>query len=301
MPLNLTYRPKSLDEFYGNVNLKESIASIFEREDKPRAWLFTGPRGCGKSSMSRIIADNYGCNKEDYQEYDLSNTGGIEEAREIKRTVNYKPLAGKYKFYCLEEIHRSSPNFQDGLLRTVEEGPEHAIFILCTTDAQKLIPALKSRCFQYEVKPLQTPIMMGLLRDILKKENVENFPKEALDLIVEFSKGIPREAIILLDEVIDIPTDEGVIAFLKEKKASEEATESLAKLLLQKADWKEVSKALKAMKEQDSEKTRNAVLGYCGKVLLDSGNKRAGMIMDIFALPMYSFNLLVLASYKVVL
>jgi len=302
MPLHTEYRPSSLDEILGNEHIKESLKNILESEDKPRTYLLYGPSGTGKTSLSRIIAKELGCNMEmDFQELNIAEARGIDSARAIMEDMRYFPRGGPIKVYVLDEVQSSIAGFQEALLKPLEDTPSHVVFILATTDPQKLKATIRNRCSQFELMPLPTVLIRKLLNNVLEKEGVETFPKEAINIISELSNGCPRDALQLLNQVIDIPTDEGVIAFLKEKKASEEATESLAKLLLQKADWKEVSKALKAMKEQDSEKTRNAVLGYCSKVLLDSGNKRAGMIMDIFASPMYSFNLLVLASYKVVL
>ena len=240
------------------------------------------------STLARVVAKTYGCDERDYQEYDLGNTGGIEEARSIKRTVNYLPLYGPVKFYCLEEIQRSSPAFQEGMLRVTEEGPPHVVFVLCTTDPQKLLPALKSRCFQYEVKPLSSPAMKGLLDNVLIREKVVDFPTKAIDLIVSIARGIPREALILLDSVVDMATDSDIIAALQEIKMTEEVTESLVKLLLKKAPWEEVSRAIKAMKDQDVEKMRMGILGYCNTILLNKGGKQAAILIDLFKEPMWN-------------
>jgi len=302
MPLHLSARPTSLDELLGNEHIKESLKNILESEDKPRTYLLHGPSGTGKTSLSRIIAKELGCNMEmDFQELNIAEARGIDSARAIMEDMKYFPRGGSIKVYVLDEVQSSIAGFQEALLKPLEDTPSHVVFILATTDPQKLKATIRNRCSQFELMPLPTVLIRKLLNNVLEKEGVETFPKEAINIISELSNGCPRDALQLLNQVIDIPTDEDVIAFLKEKRASEEATESLAKLLLQKADWKEVSKALKAMKEQDSEKTRNGIMAYCSKVLLDSGNKRVGMIMDIFSVPMYSFNLLVLASYKAIL
>jgi DNA polymerase III gamma/tau subunit len=300
MPLHIDYRPKTLDEFVGNESLKESLETILQRSDKPHAFLFQGPSGCGKTTLARIVAKKLGCDDNDYQELNISDARGIESARQIITEMNYKPMYGPVKVYCLDECQQSTDAFQQSLLKAFEDTPEHVFFILCTTDPDKLKKTIQNRCTKFTVKKLPGPKMATLIQYVLESENV-NFPTEAIDKIVELSEGSPRQALVLLDKVIDIPDDAGVLRALDEMIKEQATIPDLCKALLTKQKWPEIAKIIKSIDSNSEwEKLRRGVMAYASEVLLNSGNPMAAEILNAFSIPWYDMGRegLVLAAYK---
>jgi DNA polymerase III gamma/tau subunit len=303
MPLHLEYRPDKLDSLLGNEHLKQSLKSVLESKDRPRVFLLHGKTGCGKTTLGRIIADTIGCAPTEIKELDIGDARGIDNAREIKRDAAFLPMDGGLKVYILDEVQNSLAGFQEALLKTLEDTPEHVVFILCTTDPHKLKPTIRNRCSSYEVMPLPGTLIKKLLKNVLQSEKVDDFPIEALDYIVQYSQGVPREALTILNQVIDLPTNEEIIAFLKSYRITEEQIESLVKLMIANAPWIELIKALKEIKDQDVEKIRRGVLGYCSAVLMSKPSKRCAMIMDCFSSNMFDSGMpgLVLATFQTTL
>ena len=155
MPLHIDYRPADFDEILGNEETIKSIKSILARdEDRPHAWMFVGPSGCGKTTLARIVSAALGCppkiNKAanlDFQEINTSDMRGIDTAREILKTMNFAPVntASKCRVYILDECHQATKDFQNSLLKALEDTPDHVYFLLCTTDPSKLLKTIKNR------------------------------------------------------------------------------------------------------------------------------------------------------------
>jgi len=287
VPLSIDKRPKTLDEVIGNEGIKESLKSVFTRDDKPHAVLFTGPSGCGKTTLARIIANMIGCSLDDVQEYNSSNTRGIDSIREIAQNAQYAPMSGKVKVYLLDEVHRMTKDAQNALLKLLEDGPKHVYFLLCTTDPEMLINAIKTRCMRFEVKALAGPQMEKLIIQTLKEEGVfEETDKAVIKQIVKNADGCPRQALIQLDQVIDITDTEAAINAVNAAVATETASIEVCRLLLETRTnrWADMKFLLKGLTE-DSEKMRYAILGYMDAVLMSDNCKdpdRVTAIIDCF-------------------
>ncbi len=279
------YRPQELDEFYGNKSTVKALAAILEREkDIPHVFLFQGPSGCGKTTLARIVADKLGCDKSDFQELNSSNNRGIETSREIIISMNYRSLTGGNKVYLLDESHAMTVPAQNALLKAFEDTPDHVYFLLCTTDPNKLIPALRNRCSIFQVNLLPQNRMVKLLKDIAEAEEVK-IADNVIKKLAESSNGSPRQALVLLDQIKDMDQDEMENA-ITEIETREKQIIELCRALLDKK-WPIISKILKEL-DEEPEKVRWAVLGYMNAVLLNNGKPKAATVIECFSEPFYN-------------
>ena len=250
MPLHIDYRPKTLEEVVGNDSVKDSLRSLFKRkEDIPHSFMFLGPSGCGKTTFARIIADKLECADSDFFEYNAANVRGIDTIREIDMNCRYAPLEGKIKVYLLDECAKLTGDAQNALLKLLEDTPKHVFFVLCTTDPDKVIKTIHTRCTTYQVKPL-SPIQMDLLlRWVLKSEELEDtYPKEIIKEIVKASDGCPRQALVLLDSVIDITDEKKALEAISSYSLGTFPTIDLCRAIMDKAStqkWNRIKEMIR--------------------------------------------------------
>lgn len=299
MPLHLDYRPKTFDEFIGNKPTAEALKTLLNREKKeiPHSLLFTGPSGCGKTTLARIVAGELNCSDFDLKELNIADFRGIDTVRDIRKQVTLRPLGGDTRVWILDECHKLSNDAQNALLKLLEDTPSHVYFLLCTTDPQKLLKTILSRCTEFKVSALSDNRLFRYLGQICAKEG-KKVSREVLERISELSEGHPRASLVALDKVIDLPEKKMLrsvdTAIFEQNKAIE-----LCQALIDKKGWKTVSVILKGLKEEDPERVRRAVLGYCSSVLLNKDSPGAFVIMEQFIIPLYDSGYpgLVMASY----
>jgi DNA polymerase-3 subunit gamma/tau len=283
MPLQIEHRPSELSEVFGNKASKESLESIFQRKkDFPHAFLFHGPTGCGKTTMARIIANLLDCDSP--EEYNMSNLRGIDSVRAINEECMYMPLVGTNRVYIIDEVHRQTKDAQNAFLKLLEDPPTHVYFILCTTEPQQLLDTVRGRCHQYQMKPLMSADMMALLNYILKKEKIDDYPESILKEITVLSEGLPRNALVLLDAVIDMADEESAIAALSTVSTSSAETKELCQAIMSGQSWVTTREILKKiLTETEPERIKQAILGYLANVLLGSKkNDRVAILIDHF-------------------
>ena len=284
MPLHIDHRPSKLSEVFGNQAIKDSLESIFARKsDYPHAFLFHGPTGCGKTTLARIVSTLFHCSKP--EEYNMSNLRGIDSVRTINEDCQYMPLIGDTRVYIIDEVHRQTKDAQNAFLKLLEDPPDHVYFVLCTTDPDLLIAPLRGRCHSYQVKPLKTLEMMGLLKSILKKEKIEDYPDSILKEITFLSEGLPRNALVMLDSVIDMEDEDSAKAALSAVSTSDSVTKDLCQAVVNGTDWTTTKEILKnLLTETEPEKIRQSILGYLANTLLGSKtNDRVSNLIDIFS------------------
>ncbi len=299
--LYLKYRPKKLDEMVGNEDVVEVLKSQLSGENPmPRSILLHGPTGCGKTTLGRIVANELGAKGSDLKEVDSADFRGIETIRDIRKQSAYKPLESSCRVWILDEVHMSTKDAQSALLKALEDTPSHIYYILCTTDPQKLLPTIRGRCSQFQVKPLTERQMKILLRRVVKAEN-ENISKEVYDQIAQDSMGHPRNALQVLSQVLAVE-EEKRLKVAKKTAETQSKTIELCRALVEGAPWKKVSNILVGLKGEEPEGIRRAVLGYCQAVLLGSDSRNDGVagLMEEFAEPLFNsgFPGLVLACYS---
>ena len=200
------YRSKSLDEIVGQEHITDTLRRAIKSGRISHAYLFTGPRGVGKTSIARILAHelngveyNGEDNHLDIIEIDAASNGGVEEIRDLRDKVHIAPSGGKYKVYIIDEVHMMTTSAFNALLKTLEEPPAHAVFILATTEAHKLPATIVSRTQRFTFKPIARDKVTAHLRHIAKEEKID-VNDDALALIAEHGEGSFRDSISMLDQ-----------------------------------------------------------------------------------------------------
>ncbi len=230
------YRPKTFELVFGQDTIVRTLKNVIKNEKLSHAYLFTGPRGTGKTSSAKLFAKAINClnNKDgdacnecencksfnensnpDIIEIDAASNNGVDEIREIKNKVNLVPSMSKYKVYIIDEVHMLSIGAFNALLKTLEEPPEYIIFILATTEPQKLPATIISRCQRFDFKSISHDKMKECLQNIINKENI-SIEDEALEGIISNSKGGMRDAIGLLDQSSAFSDDKVTIKDIEE-------------------------------------------------------------------------------------
>lgn len=300
MSLYLDYRPTSLEEVYGNEALRSAINGLFKANKVPHSILLQGPTGCGKTTIARIIATMLECDMEkDLVELDSAQFRGIDTVRDIRRNSQFMPIGGGVKVFIVDEVHKMTGDAQNAFLKILEDTPSHVYFILCTTDPQKLISAVRGRCSIYQVEKLNQDEMYVLLKNTAAQEG-KKIDEEICNLIYNESNGHVRNALQLLEQVLAVPKSQRLeIA----KKVTLEQNEGidLARALIKRTGWNNIKSILAGLKEKEPESVRRIVVGYATTVLLGGENDVAALILEAFGNPFYDtgFPQLVMACYIV--
>jgi DNA polymerase-3 subunit gamma/tau len=300
MSLYRKFRPQTFDEVLGNEATIESLKKLLEKEDRPHTYLFSGPSGCGKTTLARIMAKEWGAGEFDVREINSSNNRGIDTAREIEDSIQYASIGGRPIVYIIDECHKTTNDWQNAMLKPLEDTPDHIYFILCTTEPKKLIKAIHTRCTPVKVESVPEEKMYRYLRK-LGKHNEWEVDKSYLELISQYCDGSPRQALVTLEQIMDMDDPENIRTLIKSGDAEEAEVKELCTALMNRDNWKKVSKILKSLKTTtDPEKVRYAVLGYISAVILNNGKPELSIILSEFSEPFYSsgFPGLVLACYN---
>ena len=288
MSLYLKHRPVSFEQIKGNSDVITPLNGFLnDLNTCPHVFLFHGFPGCGKTTIGRILADKLGCIGSDFKEINSANFRGIDTVRDIINNSQYKPLEGSARGWLIDEVQKMTGDAQNAFLKILEDTPAHVYFILCTTEPQKLIEAIKSRCQVFQVKPLDEKQMFSLLRYVIKRENAIMPDQKVIDQIIQDSLGRPREALNTLEKVLAVSAD--IQLTVAEKSAGEQLQAiELCKALIKKAGWKEVSLIIQGLQDQEPETIRRIILGYCQAVLLKQSNDQAAIIIETLWEPLYN-------------
>ena len=221
------YRPKNFNHlYYGQDPLAKTISHAIRNNSLAQGYLFTGIRGIGKTSSARIMAKTANCTKPeldeehgyikaceqcencssfnqaahpDIIEIDAASHTGVDDVRELINSAEYKPMLARYKFYIIDEVHMLSKSAFNALLKLLEEPPSHAIFILATTEVNKIPLTVISRCQRFDLKRMSVQTLLSLTQEICQKENIK-YQDEALELLCSKADGSARDALSLLDQ-----------------------------------------------------------------------------------------------------
>ena len=205
---SLKYRPSTFEDVVGQQHVTRTLINSIKENKIPSALLFCGPRGVGKTSSARIFAreiNNY--SKEDELsfnifELDAASNNKADDIRDLIEKVRIPPQKGKYKVYIIDEVHMLSKHAENAFLKTLEEPPPYVVFILATTEKNKILPTIISRCQIYDFNRIKEAEIVEYLNQICKKENIE-FELPALNLIAKKSDGSMRDSLTILDRVVN--------------------------------------------------------------------------------------------------
>ena len=217
--LSLKWRPLTFDQIVGQGHVTQTLNNAISMDRLAQAFLFSGPRGVGKTTTARVLAStiNNIDNHEtclDIIELDGASNRGIDEIREIRESVKFPPSTVKYKVYIIDEAHMLTEQAFNALLKTLEEPPSYIIFILATTDPQKMPQTILSRTQRYDFIRISSDIIIDRLQYILKEENI-NYENNAIELIAQKSDGSMRDALSMLDQIIAFSDSEITIDNLR--------------------------------------------------------------------------------------
>ncbi len=196
------YRPKNFDEIYGQDQIVSILRNQLENGNLSHAYLFCGPRGTGKTSTAKVFASAInGGTDIDTVELDAASNNSVDNVRDIRDNLAFAPTSGKYKIYIIDEVHMLSAAAFNALLKTLEEPPSHVIFILATTEPQKIPQTVLSRCQRFDFRKIEKDVLVQRLSDVLAQEG-KDIESEALEFIALKSEGGLRDALTILDKAL---------------------------------------------------------------------------------------------------
>lgn len=203
------YRPLRFEDVIGQDHIVKAISGALEANKVAHAYLLCGPRGTGKTTIARIIAHELGTSVNDIYEMDAASNRGIDDVREIRENVRTLPFDSKYKVYILDEVHMFTKDAWNALLKTIEEPPSHVIFILATTELEKIPETIVSRCQSFIFKKPNDAILSKVVTNVAKKEGYE-LEDGGSELIALIADGAFRDALGILQKVISFSKDKKI-------------------------------------------------------------------------------------------
>jgi DNA polymerase III subunit gamma/tau len=220
------YRPQTFEDVIGQEAVTRTLRNSIDRERIANAYIFSGPRGVGKTSVARLISKMLNCEKPgktgpcnkctscveitegssmDVLEIDGASNRGIDEIRTLRENVKFHPATGKFKIYIIDEVHMLTTEAFNALLKTLEEPPKHVKFIFATTEAHKVLPTIMSRCQKFDFKRISPKMIFDRLMKIAKNEKIDIDEKAAL-LMARSADGSLRDALVVLDQMVSFST-----------------------------------------------------------------------------------------------
>lgn len=223
------YRPQRFEEVVGQHHITDTLKNAIAQNHLAQALLFCGPRGVGKTTCARILAKAINTNNVDATltggeddfafnifELDAASNNSVDDIRSLIDQVRFAPQTGKYKVYIIDEVHMLSQAAFNAFLKTLEEPPAHAIFILATTEKHKIIPTILSRCQIYDFKRIQVTDIQKHLAEVAQKEQVQAEP-DALHTIAQKADGAMRDALSIFDRMVSFSGSELRVADVREQ------------------------------------------------------------------------------------
>jgi len=301
MELYKKYRPKNLRQIIGQDVAVNTLKAAIEKDNIPHFIMFTGPRGCGKTTLARIMRRKLKCSKYDFVE---TAPRKVEAVREIKSRINLAAIKGKRRVFLIDECHKLTSDAQDEFLKMLEDGcPSHVYFLFTTTEPQKMKSTIKDRCTEIVVKPLNEKNLTKLIKYVCKEERVK-ISEEVIEKIVDNSNGSARKALVFLDGVINLKTKSEQLNAIVTVTAETQAIAIARALFNPKTKWLTMARILKETEGEEAEQIRYMILGYAKTIILSGGklSGRAYIVIGAFGDNFYESKWagLAAAAYEVI-
>ena len=200
--LAVKYRPTTFEDVCGQENVIAILTNQLKEKTFKNCYLLCGPSGCGKTTLGRIFAKKLNNGGGSIIEIDAASNNGVDDVRQIIKDAQFLPLDGSYKVYIIDEVHMFSTGAFNAMLKLIEEPPAKTIFILCTTDPQKIPATILGRVQRYNLTKISTDKIITRLKLILKEENISTYDESALQLIAKLNKGGMRDSISTMEKCL---------------------------------------------------------------------------------------------------
>lgn len=224
------YRPSKFDEVKGQEQVTDVLKAAIKNKKIGHAYLFCGSRGTGKTSVARILAKELGVSDKDLYEIDAASNRGINEIRELREGVNVMPFESPYKLYIIDEAHMLTKEAWNAFLKTLEEPPAHVIFVMATTEREKVPDTIQSRSEIYVFKQPTREILADIVTDVAKSEGYA-FERGAAELVAMLAEGSFRDALSILQKVLTFSSDKKVSVAEVQKVTSSPRSEVVRQIL----------------------------------------------------------------------
>ena len=284
------HRPKSLKGVIGQKDTLIPLNMKMEKGECPHAILFTGPSGCGKTTVARILVKMLECGDVDFIELNASDFRGIDTIRDIRRAATKAPMDGPCRIWLIDECHKLTNDAQNALLKLLEDTPSHVYFFLCTTDPQKVIRTIHTRCNEVKLNPLTDLALTKVIKRVAGREEMD-VSDGVVKQIVEASEGSARKALVVLDQIGHLDTAKAQSDAISATVLDTEQAIKLARTIFaQQPSWKTIATVLTSLENQDAESIRYLILAYARKILLGGGGgaANAAVIIECFSEPFFN-------------
>jgi DNA polymerase-3 subunit gamma/tau len=239
------YRPSAFSEVRGQAHIVDTLEKAIKHKKVAHAYLFSGGRGTGKTTVARILARELGVSDKDLYEMDAASNRGIDDIRELREGVYAMPFGSPYKFYIIDEAHMLTKEAWNALLKTLEEPPAHCIFVLATTERDKVPETIQSRCEVYAFKQPTREILAQIVIDVAKSEGY-GLDRPAAELVALLAEGSFRDALSVLQKVLSVSDSKKIDAAAVELVSGAPRGEIVRQIIKGLAD-KDATMALKAI------------------------------------------------------
>lgn len=281
-PLHVRYRPKHLVDVLGQDHVVKSLREVMGSKNPGHAYLFTGPSGTGKTTLARILANEFKCDPNNILEVDAASNSGIDAMREVTAQLRYHGFGDTpNKAIIIDECHGLSKQAWDSLLKALEEPPPHVFFFLCTTEPGKVKDTIATRCHSYTLRPVRYEDVMDMLERVAELERMGT-PTKIIELVARSCNGSMRQALVMLSMVRGCEDTDEAARLLETALDSKEVIDLCRLLLDRKLKWSALVGVLKAMPEMSPESVRIVVVNYLAACALGARSEdEAERILDI--------------------
>lgn len=283
MELYKKHRPTRLKDIEGQDSAVKTLKSFIDNDKVPHFILLTGPSGCGKTTIARILRDVINCVDSDFKEINCADFKGIDMVRDLRSQIGRSPIHGDARMWLIDEAHELTTPAQNAFLKMLEDTPKHVYFIMCTTNADKLLNTIKTRATDITLQSMSNPAIQQMMTRVLKMEG-KGISLEVGEKIGEHCEGSGRRAMVLLDMIIDLEDEEDQLTAIEPTKTQAQAIEIFRALMTNKTDWPKMAALLKRC-DEEPEGIRRLILACARNIMLSGkkGSNRAFVVIQSFS------------------